>query len=285
MSLLLSSQAILALITGLLGLLIGSFLNVVIHRLPKMLEAEWRADCAALDGHERAPAETFNLVVPRSRCPACAAPITAIQNIPVLSWLWLRGKCATCRVPISFRYPAVEIVTGLLSAYLAWRFGPTVQLAAGLLFLWMLIALATIDLDTQLLPDAITFPLLWTGLLVNLGGVFATLPAAVLGAAGGYLLLWSVYWGFRLLTGKEGMGFGDFKLLAALGAWVGWQVLPFVILVGAGLGAVIGSFALWRTKQGADTRLPFGPYLAVGGLAGLLWGREAVIAWLGRFPG
>lgn len=275
----------LALITGLLGLCIGSFLNVVVHRLPRMLEAEWRADCAELNGLEPAPQETFNLVVPRSRCPSCAVPITAVQNIPVVSWLWLRGKCAACGARISFRYPAVEIATGLLSALLAWKFGPTAQLAAGLLFLWMLIALAAIDLDTQLLPDAITFPLLWAGLLVNLGGTFATLPAAVIGAAGGYLVLWGVYWGFRLLTGKEGMGFGDFKLLAALGAWVGWQVLPFVILVGAGLGAVIGSIALWRSKKDRDTRMPFGPYLALGGLAGLLWGREAVIAWLGRFPG
>jgi leader peptidase (prepilin peptidase)/N-methyltransferase len=266
------------------GLCVGSFLNVVIHRLPKMMEAEWRSECAELEGREPPAREVFNLVHPRSRCPKCAAPITAWQNIPVASWLWLRGRCAACRAPISARYPAVEAVSGVLAALLAVRFGYSAALAASLLFAWALVALTMIDLDTQLLPDDITLPLLWLGLIVNLGGVFVDPRSAILGAAAGYLLLWSVYWGFKLLTKKEGMGYGDFKLLAAIGAWLGWQVVPFVILVAASLGAVVGSIALWLSRRGLDTRLPFGPYLAVGGLAGLAWGREAVTLWLGRFP-
>ena len=280
-----TSSAVLIFAVSLLGLCVGSFLNVVIHRLPKMMEAEWRADCASLDGAEPPPAETYNLIVPRSRCPACAAPIKAWQNVPVVSWLLLRGKCANCKAPISFRYPAVELLTALLSALLAWRLGFGAPLAAGLILVWALIALAAIDLDTQLLPDAITLPLLWIGIAVNLGGTFVPLYSSVQGAMAGYLSLWSVYWAFKLAAGKEGMGYGDFKLLAAIGAWLGWQVLPFVVLVAAGLGAVIGTYALWRTRRGRDTRLPFGPYLAIGGLAGLLWGREAVILWIGRFPG
>jgi len=266
------------------GLCVGSFLNVVIHRLPRMMERQWRSECAELEGRDPPPHEVFNLLTPRSRCPACSAPITALQNIPLASWLWLRGRCAKCRAPISARYPAIEALSGVLAAALAWRFGFSPALAAALIFGWALLALAAIDFDTQLLPDDITLPLLWLGLLVNLGGVFVEPRAAILGAAGGYLVLWSVYWAFKLLAGKEGMGYGDFKLLAAIGAWVGWQVLPFVILVAATLGAAIGSVALWLSRRGLDTRLPFGPYLAFGGLAGLVWGREAVTAWLGRFP-
>ncbi len=279
-----TSPAFLAFAAGVLGLCVGSFLNVVIHRLPKMMQAEWRADCADFEGREPPPAEKLGLVFPRSRCPACGTPITALQNVPVASWIALGGKCAACKAPIAVRYPLVELVTGLASAFLAWRFGWGPVLAAALVFTWALFAAALIDIDTQLLPDRITLPLLWLGLLVNVFGLFVDLRSAVLGAAGGYLLLWSVYWGFKLLAGKEGMGFGDFKLLAALGAWTGWQTLPLILLVSAGAGAVIGIAMILFAGKGRETRIPFGPYLAVGGVIALLWGREAVIAYLGRFP-
>ena len=278
------SPAALMFAVALLGLCVGSLLNVVIHRMPKMMEAQWREECAALDGREIAPAETYNLFTPRSACPQCKAPITALQNVPVVSWLVLRGKCANCKTPISARYPLVEILGGALAILVAWRFGYSAALAFALAYVWVMLALTFIDLDTQLLPDDLTLPLLWIGLIANAFGVFTDLRSAVLGAAGGYLILWSVYWGFRLLTKKEGMGFGDFKLLAAIGAWTGWQVLPVAIIVSAGLGAVIGSLVLWLSKKGADTRIPFGPYLALGGIVALLWGREAVTAWVGRFP-
>jgi leader peptidase (prepilin peptidase)/N-methyltransferase len=284
LTLLQSSPAILALVAGVFGLAVGSFLNVVIHRLPLMMQAEWKADCAELEGREPPVAPALNLLTPRSRCPACRTPITALQNIPLASWIALGGKCAACKAPISVRYPLVELLTGLASALLAWRLGWGLALAAGLVFTWALIAASAIDLDTQLLPDRITMPLLWLGLLLNVFGVFVDLRSAVLGAAGGYLMLWSVYWGFKLLTGKEGMGFGDFKLLAALGAWTGWQTLPLILLVSAGAGAVIGVLAIWLSGQGRETRIPFGPYLAAGGVVALLWGREAVVAYLGYFP-
>ena len=278
------SPAALMFTVAVLGLCVGSLLNVVIHRLPKMMEARWREECAALDGREAAPSEAYNLFTPRSACPQCKAPITALQNVPVLSWLVLRGKCAHCRTPISARYPMVELLGGALAMLAAWRYGYSAALAFALVYMWVMLALTFIDLDTQLLPDDLTLPLLWAGLIANTFGVFTDLASAVLGAAGGYMILWSVYWGFRLLTKKEGMGFGDFKLLAAIGAWTGWQVLPVAILVSAGLGAVIGSLVLWLAKKGADTRIPFGPYLALGGIVALLWGREAVTAWVGRFP-
>ena len=279
-----SHSAFLGIAVALLGLCVGSFLNVVIHRLPKMMEAQWRAECASLAGEEPAPAEPYNLMQPRSRCPSCAAPIPAWQNVPVVSWLVLRGKCAACKAPISARYPAVELAAGALAMFLAWRFGYSGALAWALVLGWALLALTVIDLDTQLLPDDITLPLLWAGLIANTFGTFTDLRSAVLGAAGGYLLLWTVYWGFRLIAKKEGMGYGDFKLLGALGAWLGWQVLPFVVVVSAGAGAIIGGLLLWRSRRGIETRIPFGPYLALGGLAGLLWGRQAVIAWIGHYP-
>jgi leader peptidase (prepilin peptidase)/N-methyltransferase len=277
---------------GFAGLCVGSFLNVVIHRLPRMMEAQWRAECESLFAEQgAAPAATpdsappaYNLLTPGSRCPSCAAPIRAWQNIPVASWMWLRGRCAACKAPISFRYPAVELAAGALAVFMAWRFGASAALLAALVFGWALLALTFIDLDTQLLPDDITLPLLWLGLLANAFGAFTDLRSAVFGAVFGYLVLWLVYWGFKLLAKKEGMGYGDFKLLAALGAWTGWQVLPFVILVSAGTGAVIGGLLLWRSRSGAETRIPFGPYLALGGLAGLLYGRQAVVAWLGHYP-
>ncbi|HEY2629952.1 MAG TPA: A24 family peptidase [Usitatibacter sp.] len=269
---------------SLLGLCVGSLLNVVIHRLPKMMEAGWREECAELEGRELPPRETYNLFTPRSACPKCGTPITALQNIPVASWLALRGKCAKCANPISIRYPAVEVLGALAALLMAWRFGYSGALAFAMIYGWAMIALAFIDFDTQLLPDDITLPLLWLGLIANAFGTFTDLRSAVLGAVGGYMILWLVYWAFRILAKKEGMGYGDFKLLGAIGAWTGWQVLPVVIIASAGLGAVIGSLALWLARKGTDTRIPFGPYLALGGIAGLVWGKVAVIMWLGHFP-
>lgn len=284
LSVLKTSPAWLVAACTLLGLCVGSFLNVVIYRLPKMMEAAWKRECAEINGVEPPPEETFNLLTPPSRCPACGAKITFAQNIPVLSWALLRGKCAACKVGISARYPLVELASGAVAGYLAWRYGYSGALAGALVFAWALLALALVDFDTQLLPDDITLPLLWIGLLVNLNATFIDLRSAVIGAIAGYLVLWSVYWAFRLIAKKEGMGYGDFKLLAAIGAWVGWQVLPFVVIVSAGLGAVIGGVAMLVAKSGRDARIPFGPYLALGGLVGLLWGREAVTLWLGHFP-
>ena len=284
MSELQSSAALLYLTVGILGLCVGSFLNVVVHRLPKMMEARWRADCAELEGREPAAAQPYNLFTPASACPQCRTPIRAWHNVPVVGWLALRGKCAKCKAPISKRYPLVEAFTGALFVLVAWRFGYGWPLAAALAFTAALVALTFIDFDTQLLPDDITLPMLWLGLLANLFGAYTTLPSAVLGAVGGYLILWLVYWAFRLVAKKEGMGFGDFKLLAAIGAWTGWQVLPVAILVSASLGAVMGSVFLWLSRKGIDTRIPFGPYLALGGIAALLWGRELVVVWLGHFP-
>jgi leader peptidase (prepilin peptidase) / N-methyltransferase len=270
---------------GVVGLCVGSFLNVVIHRLPKMMEAQWRAECAALDGREPPAEAPLNLMTPPSRCPSCGTPIKAWQNVPVVSWIALRGRCAACRAPISARYPGVELGSGALALLLAAHFGYSAALALALPYAWALLALTLIDLDTQLLPDDITLPLLWLGLLANLFGLYTSLSSAVLGAVAGYLVLWSVYWAFRLIAKKEGMGYGDFKLLAAIGAWTGWQVLPVAVLVAAGLGAVVGSLMLWLTRRGRETPIPFGPWLALGGIVALLWGREAVTAWLGRFPG
>jgi leader peptidase (prepilin peptidase)/N-methyltransferase len=284
LSLLKSSPLLLGVTVAVVGLCIGSFLNVVIHRLPRMMEAQWRAECAELAGSEPPPAEPFNLLHPRSRCPSCGTQITGLQNIPVLSWIALRGKCAACKAPISVRYPAVEILAAALGLLMAWRFGYSGALAAALAYAWSMVALAFIDFDTQLLPDDITLPLLWLGLLANALGTFVDLRSAVFGAVAGYMVLWTVYWAFRLLAGKEGMGFGDFKLLAAIGAWTGWQVLPFVILVAAGLGAIIGSVGLWLARRGTDTRIPFGPFLALAGIAGLVWGHPVVVFWIGRFP-
>lgn len=255
-----------------LGLMVGSFLNVVIHRLPKMMEQGWRQQCAELRG-DTAPAQpTYNLVVPRSACPHCNHAISAWENIPVFSYLWLRGKCKGCAARISPRYPIVEAITGLLCAYAAWHFGFGVAAVGALLLIWALLALTGIDFDTQLLPDDITLPLLWVGLLFNLFGTFTTLPDAVLGAVFGYLTLWSVYWLFKLVTGKEGMGYGDFKLLAALGAWLGWQMLPLIILLSSVVGAVVGISLMVVLKQGRNIPIPFGPYLAGGGLIALFWG-------------
>jgi leader peptidase (prepilin peptidase)/N-methyltransferase len=252
--------------------MVGSFLNVVIHRLPRMMEQRWRAECAELEGKTAAETERYNLIVPRSRCPACAQPITALQNIPVVSYLVLGGKCAGCKIRISPRYPFVEILAGALAGYAAWRFGPTLAGLGAIIFVWAMIALAFIDLDTFYLPDDITLPLLWTGLLVNLGSAHVNLQSAVIGAAAGYLALWTVFWLFKLVTGKEGMGYGDFKLLAAIGAWLGWQVLPLVILLSSLVGALIGIGLMIFARHGRETPIPFGPYLAIAGVIALFHG-------------
>jgi leader peptidase (prepilin peptidase)/N-methyltransferase len=255
------------------GLCVGSFLNVVIHRLPKMLERGWEAQCAELRGETVPSAEAYNLVVPRSACPKCGAPITALQNIPVVSWIALGGKCAGCRTPISGRYPAVEILGGLLAAAAIWRFGPTVQGVAACGLLWSLLALTMIDFDTQLLPDGITLPLMWGGLIVNLWSTFAPLHDAVIGAIAGYLSLWSIYWLFKLIRGKEGMGYGDFKLLAALGAWLGWQLLPVIVLLSSVVGAFIGITLIVFKGRDHSVPLAFGPYLAIAGAIALFFGK------------
>ncbi len=265
---------------GLLGLVVGSFLNVVIHRLPRMMERDWHAQCAELNGQSPEPVPRYNLLVPRSACPHCGHAIGAAENIPVLSYLLLRGKCKGCGAAISPRYPIVEAVSGILSAYTAWHFGFGIAAFAALMFIWALIALTCIDFDTQLLPDDITLPLLWLGLLLNLNGVYTSLPNAVIGAAAGYLCLWSVYWAFKLTTGKEGMGYGDFKLLAVIGAWLGWPLLPLVILLSSLVGAVVGIALILFAKHGRNIPIPFGPYLAGGGLIALFWGQALTQSYL-----
>ena len=277
------TQGGLAAVAGLLGLCVGSFLNVVIHRLPKMMEREWLGQCAELRG-ETAPAslEALSLAKPRSRCPDCGHQITALENIPLLSYLFiLKGKCSGCGCRISPRYPIVEAITGLLSAYVAWHFGPTTQTIGALLLLWALISLSAIDLDTQLLPDSITLPLLWLGLLFNLWNTYTDLPSAVIGAIAGYLALWSVFWLFKLAAGKEGMGYGDFKLLAALGAWLGWQMLPAIILLSSVVGAVVGVTLIVVARHGRNIPIPFGPYLAAAGGIALFWGAQITNTYLG----
>jgi leader peptidase (prepilin peptidase)/N-methyltransferase len=264
------------------GLCFGSFLNVVIHRLPKMMEREWREQCAELAGSPagEAPQGRYNLFVPRSACPACGKPISILQNVPLLSWLVLRGRCAACGARITARYPLVELAAGLIGGYAAWRFGASLAALGAMLFCWTLLALAVIDLDTQLLPDDLTLPLLWAGLLFNLDRVFAPLPSAVIGAVAGYLALWLVYWGFKLATGKEGMGYGDFKLLAAIGAWLGWQQLPLVILLSSMVGAAIGIALIAFGRHGREKPIPFGPYLAAAGVIALFWGETITRRWL-----
>ncbi len=267
-------------VAALAGLCVGSFLNVVIHRLPKMLERGWETQCAELRGETPAPEPPYNLVVPRSACPACGIAITALQNIPVVSWLALGGKCAACKAPISGRYPLVEILGAVLAACAVWRFGTTPQGVAACVLLWSLLALTMIDFDTQLLPDGITLPLLWVGLLVNLWNTFAPLQDAVIGAAAGYLSLWAVYWVFKVIRGKEGMGYGDFKLLAALGAWLGWQLLPVIVLLSSVVGAVIGIALI--VFKGRDHSIPmaFGPFLAIAGAIALFFGPTLVKSFL-----
>jgi leader peptidase (prepilin peptidase)/N-methyltransferase len=268
-------------LAGLVGLLIGSFLNVVIHRLPRMMQSAWEAEAAELRGEPPPESGPYNLLRPRSSCPHCGTPIAAHHNVPVLSWMLLRGRCAHCATPIPVRYPLVEVMGGLLSMAAVAQFGPTLAGVGALSLGLMLIALTFIDLDTQLLPDDLTLPLLWAGLLLNLWGTFVPLQEAVIGAMAGYLALWLVYWIFRLTTGKEGMGYGDFKLLAALGAWLGWQTLPTIILLSALVGAIVGIALIVFRKHGRDTPIPFGPYLAGAGLLALYFG-EPIQALLPR---
>lgn len=267
--------------SAVLGLMVGSFLNVVIYRLPKMMEQDWASQCAELRGEALPEAEAFDLVRPRSRCPKCGHAISAWENLPVLSFLLLRGRCRGCGTAISLRYPLVEVVTGILSAYVAWHFGPGWQAIGALAFIWALIALTFIDFDTQLLPDSITLPLIWLGLVFNLSATYTPLDQAVIGAMAGYLSLWSVYWLFRFATGKEGMGFGDFKLLSAVGAWLGWKLLPLTILFSSLVGAVVGVALIVLAKHGRNVPMPFGPYLAVAGVIALFWGERITRLYLG----
>lgn len=251
------------------GLCVGSFLNVVIHRLPRILERQWRAECAQLSGTEPPTEERYDLVLPRSRCPVCGHAITARENIPLISYFMLRGRCSSCNTRISARYPLVEALAGLLSGYVAWRFGFSAAALGALLFCWAMVALAFIDLDTFYLPDSITLLLLWTGLVFNVFAVFTDLRSAVIGAAAGYLVLWSVFWLYKLATGKDGMGYGDFKLLAAIGAWLGWKALPLVILLSSFVGAIIGISLIVFARHQKQTPIPFGPYLAVAAVVAL----------------
>ncbi len=265
--------------------MIGSFLNVVVARMPVMLQNEEKAWLAEHDGKVLAAAPSFNLYTPRSRCPSCGHGITALENIPVVSYLALGGKCAACKVAISLRYPIVEVLTGILSVVVALHFGMQPKALAALLFMYFLIALSFIDFDTQLLPDRLTLPLVWMGLLVNLSGHgFVSLQSAVLGAIIGYLSLWLVYWVFKLATGKEGMGYGDFKLLAAIGAWLGWEMLPVVILLSSVAGAIIGLALIVALQRGKEIPIPFGPYLAIAGFVALLYGTQLVQSYLNLFP-
>lgn len=275
-----NSPALFAAAIAVLSLAIGSFLNVVIHRMPKIIERQWRAEVAESNGQPAADEPPYNLMVPRSQCPACGHAITALENIPVVSYLVLRGKCAGCAAPISPRYPLVELLTAGISGYVAWRFGFAWTTAAALLFVWAMIALAFIDLDTFYLPDDITLPLVWAGLLVNMGGAIVDLPTAVIGAVAGYLSLWVVYWGFKFATGKEGMGYGDFKLLSAIGAWLGWKMLPVVILLSSFVGAIVGIGLIVFARHERSKPIPFGPYLVLGGLIALFWGDALVKYYL-----
>jgi leader peptidase (prepilin peptidase)/N-methyltransferase len=268
-----------------LGLLIGSFLNVLIYRLPLMMERDWHAqarDMLALPAEDKT--ETFNLFLPHSRCPHCAHQIRAWENLPVISYLLLGGKCSDCKSPISKRYPLIELACGVLSAFIAWHFGFGWQAGAVLLLSWGLLAMSVIDMDHQLLPDSLVLPLLWLGLIANTFGLFTSLHDALWGAVLGYMSLWSVFWIFKLLTGKEGMGQGDFKLLALFGAWGGWQIVPLTILVSSAVGAVLGLIILRLRNAETSTPIPFGPYLAIAGWIALLWGGQITDSYL-QFAG
>ncbi|MBY0574738.1 MAG: A24 family peptidase [Undibacterium sp.] len=268
---------------GILSLLIGSFLNVVIHRIPKMMQRESDNYVAIESGKEAVHTDRYNLVLPRSACPHCGHQISALENIPVISYLVIGGKCTQCKAAISLRYPIVELLTGALSAFMIWHFGSGINGLAAVVFVWFLVAMTFIDADTQLLPDDLTLPLMWGGLLLNVSGTFTTLEHAVIGAAAGYLALWSVYWLFKLITGKEGMGYGDFKLLAALGAWMGWTQLPTIILLSSIVGATVGISLILSGKMNKNKPIPFGPYLAAAGLIALVWGKGITNQYLGLF--
>jgi len=264
------------------GLCVGSFLNVVIYRLPVMLERQWHAEARQILDKAASPEQTpFNLLVPRSRCPVCKAPIPFWQNVPVVSWLVLRGRCARCGAAIPVRYPLVELLTAFCSIAVLGLFGFTWLSVAALIYTWMLLALTFIDFDTQLLPDQLTLPLVWLGLVTNVFGGFTDPSSAIIGAVAGYLFLWSTYWGFKLLTGKEGMGYGDFKLLAAVGAWLGWQVLPAAVLIAAGVGLLYAIVTSLAGKRESAQPIPFGPFLAIAGWACLVQ-RDTVLGFFLR---
>jgi leader peptidase (prepilin peptidase)/N-methyltransferase len=272
-----------ALVAGVFGLLVGSFLNVVIYRFPRMLERQWAADCAELNGQPPKEEASFNLVVPRSRCPHCGHVIRWYENIPVISWLALRGKCSQCKAPIGLRYPLVELVTAGFFALCGWRWGLTPQAAAWAGFAALLICLFLIDMDTQILPDDLNYTLLWLGLLASALGWTVSLPSAVWGAALGYLVFWAIFQAYKLATGKEGMGYGDFKLLAAIGAWLGWKMLPLVILLSSFVGAAVGIALIVFAQRGRSVPIPFGPYLAAAGLIALFWGESINRRYLAFF--
>ena len=276
---LIRAQPGLSIALGALGLVVGSFLNVVIHRLPKIMEKQWERECAEFRGEELSEAKTYSLAFPGSHCPHCSTNITALQNIPVLSYLLLNGRCANCRVSIPVRYPLIELLTALVWVLCGLSFGVSNALAAAMLLTAVLISLTAIDLDHQLLPDSLTLPLLWIGLLINIDGTFVTLETAVLGAVCGYLCLWSVYWLFKIITEKEGMGYGDFKLLGALGAWFGLSALPTIILLSSLVGAVVGVALILTGKQNRETPMPFGPFLAGAGLIHLFY-PNALMGWI-----
>ena len=279
-SLLQENNALFIFISVIFGLMVGSFLNVVIYRLPKIMEQEWHNNCLELQGKEISAQPQFTLAQPRSACPHCAHKISALENIPIISYLILNGRCSSCKAPISMRYPLVEALTGALIGLVSWQFGYTTTTVFAWVFTFALIALTFIDFDTQLLPDDITLPLLWLGLLFNLNFGFTDLKSAVIGAMAGYLVLWSVFWLFKIIRGKEGMGYGDFKLLAAIGAWFGWKMLPAVILLSSTLGAIIGIALIIITKRGKEVPMPFGPFLAIGGVAALFFGQQLASFYL-----
>lgn len=269
------------LIVSLLGLIVGSFLNVVIHRLPKIMDREWRSQCLSfLEMETQQEQESYSLSRPSSHCPKCKHPISAFENVPVISFLIQRGKCRHCGEPISWRYPIIEMITALLSGAIAYYFGISSAAIFALLLTWALVALTVIDLDHQLLPDTITLPFLWLGLLLSTQNVFTDMQSSIIGAAIGYLTLWSIYWSFKLFTGKEGMGYGDFKLLALFGAWFGWQSLPLIIILSAGVGAVVGIALILFKNHHRQQPIPFGPYLASAGWISLLWGEQITAAYL-----
>ena len=276
---LIRAQPGLSIALGALGLVVGSFLNVVIHRLPKIMEQQWERDCAEFRGEEIPESKPYSLAFPGSHCPHCNTDITALQNIPVLSYLSLRGRCANCKVSIPVRYPLIELITAVVWVLCGLTFGVSNALAAAMLLTAVLISLTAIDLDHQLLPDSLTLPLLWIGLLINIDGTFVVLEAAVLGAVFGYLCLWSVYWLFKIITGKEGMGYGDFKLLGALGAWFGLSALPTIVLLSSLVGAVVGVALILTGKQNRETPMPFGPFLAGAGLIHLFY-PNALMGWI-----
>jgi len=279
-SLLQENNTLFITVSVILGLMVGSFLNVVIYRLPKMMEQEWHNNCLELQGKEIPAQPQFTLAKPRSACPHCAHKISAFENIPIISYLILKGRCRACKAPISMRYPLVEALTGALIGLVSWQFGYTTTTLFAWVFTFALIALTFIDFDTQLLPDDITLPLLWLGLLFNLNVGFTDLKSAVIGAMAGYLVLWCVFWLFKIIRGKEGMGYGDFKLLAAIGAWFGWKLLPAVILLSSTLGAIIGIALIIVTKRGKEVPMPFGPFLAIGGIAALFFGQQLASIYL-----